>query len=76
MTVRKDRFNWNAIPGESGFAYLNHNGVRVAHIVRNNGSWSWFVTDPKLCAAGHASGVTDAKRQARTAYDKQRATTG
>ena len=57
------RIKWNTVPGESGFAYANVGGVRVAHIVRSNGTWATFVTEPKLMGGG--SHVTSAKAKAR-----------
>lgn len=57
------RIKWNTIPGEADFAYANVKGVRVAHIVRSNGMWSAFVTEPKLMGGG--SHATAAKAKAR-----------
>ena len=57
------RIKWNTVPGESGFAYANVGGVRVAHIVRSNGTWDVFVTAPKLMGGG--SHATPAKAKAR-----------
>lgn len=57
------RIKWNTVPGDSGFAYANVGGVRVAHIVRSNGTWDAYVTEPTLRGGG--SHATSAKAKAR-----------
>lgn len=44
------RLKWNRIPGEAGFAYATHKGVRVGHVVRDRvgGDWTAIADRPTL----------------------------
>ena len=56
---------WSKIPGESGFEYATHKGVRVAHVVKTGDDWTGFVTYPELKWSCVERKITDAKRRIR-----------